>query len=479
MICFQGWHFGVPQGNETRRLSRDDVDTQGITHYNQTVARSQGLSRNLNTLKDRGTENQRRRSSIRRRRPGVSNDTTPPNRINSRETSQNIQNDSTNACNALDDLAAHVKGTCPTSRSGGNSSNQRNRRCPQRGRGNRGSCFVAGTLVRTEGGLLPIESVTAEDRVWTFNPALQTWCWDEVVETFVREYTGVMVSVHVGDEVIVSTARHPFWVVRGDRLEERPLLSELGDDNSMAMVEGRWVEAQCLQLGDALLTADGEMEVADLSHSEETVDVYNLHIEQCHTYAVGERGVLVHNTSDPCAIANPPLSAVGEARYRYRNIQVNTNRPTGAPRWETERVFWSVRALLKNQGVAIDGTGGSEPDDEVRDWVQNTVGRVDDDAGHVIGARFGGTGAEGNIYPQGRETNRITQNTREDRLSIQLWSTTVKSCRVCVQITAIYANVNNGPTFYRARPTGFAYRIWVDDMEFEPFNAVFGNPPSL
>ena len=60
---------------------------------------------------------------------------------------------------------------------------------------------------------------------------------------------------------------------------------------------GRWTEARWLRLGDVFLTRTGKSAtVSGLTIRIERVKVYNLHVEGLHLYAVGEAGVLVHNS---------------------------------------------------------------------------------------------------------------------------------------------------------------------------------------
>lgn len=179
----------------------------------------------------------------------------------------------------------------------------RNSGTEQRPRDARSSCFVAGTLVHTPEGCRPIETITIGQRVTTLLPQDQTsgqWRTDTVAETFQREYTGTMVAIQIAGETLRATARHPFWVVRGEDLETRPITQELGDDNQPGAMPGRWVEARNLREGDTLLTRDGgEVEIEAVSLSEETTTVYNLHVGDCRTYVVGRYGVVVHNQSAP------------------------------------------------------------------------------------------------------------------------------------------------------------------------------------
>ena len=136
-------------------------------------------------------------------------------------------------------------------------------------------CFTGETLVAAEDGLKPIGEVKAGELVWSENV--------ETGEAELREVLSVSISctdtlVHVetsSGAFINTTAGHPFYV------------------------EGKgWVTASELAAGDVLRTRDGEGQtVASVSTEklEEPVKVYNLEVEEGHTYYVTDGNVLVHN----------------------------------------------------------------------------------------------------------------------------------------------------------------------------------------
>ncbi|MFE6968223.1 polymorphic toxin-type HINT domain-containing protein [Isoptericola sp. NPDC057653] len=143
-----------------------------------------------------------------------------------------------------------------------------------------GTCFTAGTLVRTgdgPGDVTAIEDIRAGDKVYAHN--LQTGA-DElqlVIETFVRTTT-TLFHLTIAGQVVTTTDEHPFMV------------RNMG-----------WIFARDLQPGDILVTPDGTVTLdrIDIEHRDpgDAVTVYNIHVETHHNYYVlaGDLPVLVHN----------------------------------------------------------------------------------------------------------------------------------------------------------------------------------------
>ncbi len=136
-------------------------------------------------------------------------------------------------------------------------------------------CFTGDTLVSTEDGLRPIEEIQAGDCVWSENTETGEKELKKVLAVSVTE-TDTLVHVTTGNGTEINTTEnHPFYT------------------------EGKgWCAASELEEGDVLHTQDGKTETVASVETEtldEPVKVYNLEIEDSHTYYVSVNGVLVHN----------------------------------------------------------------------------------------------------------------------------------------------------------------------------------------
>jgi RHS repeat-associated protein len=165
-------------------------------------------------------------------------------------------------------------------------------------------CFVAGTLVATAIGVVPIESIRAGDLVWARDEVTGEIRLCEVAETYCRE-SAPIVEVIAGGELIATTPEHPFWV----------------QDHG-------WKAAGDLQVGDRLVTLSGEsVVVEDIRRRPVPEPVYNLQVSGLHTYFVGLAGVWVHNSCDL-----PGRNGAFRDAKRAADLPMNS-RPTVSYEW--------------------------------------------------------------------------------------------------------------------------------------------------
>ena len=135
-------------------------------------------------------------------------------------------------------------------------------------------CFVAGTLVLTAQGPVPIEAVGVGEMVLSRDSATGEQGLREVTELYGSQ-TSELIHVDLGDETITATPAHPFWV------------QGLG-----------WVDAGEFSAGDEVsLAQGGSATVVSVvrEHLQSPQDVYNFEVADLHTYFVASAGVWVHN----------------------------------------------------------------------------------------------------------------------------------------------------------------------------------------
>ena len=138
-------------------------------------------------------------------------------------------------------------------------------------------CFVAGTKVLTETGLVNIEDMQVGMKVYSYNEETKEVELKEVLRTSETKAYKDMVKVTVNGDVIESTSKHQYYVLN------------VG-----------WVYAQDLKIGDILLNSDGKEVIVEEveffgNDGTDLKIVYNLEVDGNHNYFVGEENVLVHN----------------------------------------------------------------------------------------------------------------------------------------------------------------------------------------
>lgn len=146
-------------------------------------------------------------------------------------------------------------------------------------------CFAAGTLVSTEDGDRPIETLEVGERVWSRDEQTGRVELRPIVQTIVTHGQAV-IDLEVGgprseSEHLSVTPSHPFWA------------------------EGKgWVAAAELS-ADALWSPSGALVATPLATNPGLTTVYNLEVAEFHTYFVGRSHAWVHNACKPTTPTTP------------------------------------------------------------------------------------------------------------------------------------------------------------------------------
>lgn len=160
-------------------------------------------------------------------------------------------------------------------------------------------CFAPDTLVDTPQGKRRIDEIHENDLVFAFDFTSGQWVERPVEVCHRNLYQGSLIEISTKHGTVVATAYHPFWVLEGHDLANRPRPRKLADteDEGLAL-RGRWVNSHNLMAGDLIYSTEGrELRVLKIVQTyEEQFEVCNLTIAQNHSFAVGNDGVLVHNT---------------------------------------------------------------------------------------------------------------------------------------------------------------------------------------
>lgn len=152
------------------------------------------------------------------------------------------------------------------------------------------SCFVAGTKVLTDKGLVAIESVALGTLVASYCFETGKVEYQPVTKVF-KNTTSDMVDVKLSNgKIITSTSNHPYY-------------SESRNE---------YTNASSLQCGEKLMSYDGQVQSVDSVYkykSDEVVEVYNISVLKNFNYYIGETAVLVHNQ---CRLNNAEATAAAK-----------------------------------------------------------------------------------------------------------------------------------------------------------------------
>ncbi len=138
----------------------------------------------------------------------------------------------------------------------------------------RRSCFAAGTPVWTRSGPMPIEMIRIGDLVLSQDPNSGRLGYRSVLVTTKRPPSPA-VDITLGGETITATRGHRFWVTGAG-----------------------WRMAKYLNSGYRLFGLKGSTKITSIEQSAE-IEAFNLHVDEFHTYFVGNGQRLVHDNSMP------------------------------------------------------------------------------------------------------------------------------------------------------------------------------------
>ncbi|WP_147284998.1 polymorphic toxin-type HINT domain-containing protein [Canicola haemoglobinophilus] len=165
------------------------------------------------------------------------------------------------------------------------------------------TCSFRGDMeVKTDKGYQPISSIKVGDKVLAKNEITGITTYQKVQAHYSNPYD-YTVYVEVKDgrgkfQTIVSNKIHPFFaqVLSGIA----PASSE-GHDYNGEIAKAQWIDAQYLQKGYRLLSANGEWQtVSNVNIKAEGLKAYNMTVATDHTYFIrgakaDNEGVWVHN----------------------------------------------------------------------------------------------------------------------------------------------------------------------------------------
>ena len=135
-------------------------------------------------------------------------------------------------------------------------------------------CFTGSTLVTTKTGLKRIDEIVEGEFVLAKDIETGFIEYKQVLYVY-KKATKEFVHLNTGNGIINTTPGHLFFTNIG-----------------------WWVAAENLKAGDKVVTASGETkEIVSVESNvtAEPVSIYNLNVEDFHTYFVGSQGLLVHN----------------------------------------------------------------------------------------------------------------------------------------------------------------------------------------
>ncbi|NUM42568.1 MAG: hypothetical protein HUU45_13160 [Leptospiraceae bacterium] len=150
------------------------------------------------------------------------------------------------------------------------------------------TCFVAGTLVRTKTGFVEIEKIKVGDEVMSLNEKTGEISSRRVTETFIHDVKLLYRLTYENGTVVETTWNHPekdrsvtMSSVKNSQRKPALVLASINSANNENI---SWAEE-----------IKGTLGIAKIEQIHRADKVYNIEVEDDHTYFVTKGEMLVHN----------------------------------------------------------------------------------------------------------------------------------------------------------------------------------------
>lgn len=151
------------------------------------------------------------------------------------------------------------------------------------------SCFIAGTLVHTKEGLKPIETLQIGDLVLSYPDTEPAPAAYRNEREHLYKYRPIKnVFVHDDQPITMLTV----WDLANNIKET----IHTAPNHPIYVKNRGWLEAEKLKWGNSVKDYDfADVLVKKILPTQQRAQVFNIEVDEFHTYFVGELGVWVHN----------------------------------------------------------------------------------------------------------------------------------------------------------------------------------------
>ena len=203
--------------------------------------------------------------------------------------------------------------------------------------------FIAGTMIRTASGLVPIESLKVGDLVFSRDEETFDVSEKRITQLLRREADSYY-RLESWSDVLGVTEEHPFWV------------------------QGKgWVRAESLEPEDPLVTIDGDELFLKKTKIDEKTQVYNFSVESTPSYFAGKQDFWVHNAGPNCAIVPDPDLSPSFRRQGNTIFGPNGGQYRAAGRDADGIAVYQERTSGKYFRIDEDGTPKVDPSKRTAD----------------------------------------------------------------------------------------------------------------
>lgn len=181
-------------------------------------------------------------------------------------------------------------------------------------------CFVAGTMIQTERGAVPIEEIRVGDMVYTHRGRLRM-----VTETFQNEPPDELIALRATEDYTTTrvTPNHEYYAIRRKDITTK---SDRLSHAKRQKAQPKWMCVEHLKKGDYVLELTGEPEAGPIDYEidEGTAYLLGLYIGDGSVYDANRYGKKVRSVSIECDAVHPAIheKIVSICREKHWNFSV-------------------------------------------------------------------------------------------------------------------------------------------------------------
>lgn len=138
--------------------------------------------------------------------------------------------------------------------------------------------FVAGTLIYTPNGHLPIENLRENDLIFSYDFETSSIIQDKIIK-LIKKKNDKIIHLSINNEFLEANLNQKIYSIK---------------KNDLSNID--WIKSENIKKNQLTFSSNGFLRIDDVFESNTNNYVYDLSIEKNHNFFVSKNNILAHNT---------------------------------------------------------------------------------------------------------------------------------------------------------------------------------------